>query len=63
MKTVTPMSPLRREARTVIARVIDDNVLGPVQCLPHGDVLELRAKLREAYPWVNRFELYPYRIW
>lgn len=62
MKTATPVSPWRREARTVIAQVIEDNVVGQVACLPHGDVLELRAKLREAYPWGIR-ELYPYRIW
>lgn len=62
MKTATPTSPWRREARRVIARVIDDNVFGPVQTLPHGDVLELRVKLRDAYPF-DRKEGYPYRVW
>ena len=62
MKTATTTSPWRLEARRTIARVIEDNVFGPVQCLPHGDVLELRSKLREAYPFGAK-EYYPYRIW
>lgn len=32
MKTATPTSPWRREARRVIAGVIEDNVFGPVRC-------------------------------
>ena len=48
MKTATT-SPHRRKARAVIHQVIEDNVLGPVQLLPHDDVLELRVKLRAAY--------------
>ena len=62
MKTATPTSPWRREARRIVAQVIEDHVFGPVQCLPHGDVLELRAKLRESYPFGEK-EHYPYRVW
>jgi hypothetical protein len=62
MKTATPRSPYRSEARAIIAQVIEDNVRGAAQCLPRGDVLELRRKLREAYPFVKA-EPYPYRVW
>lgn len=61
MKTATT-SQCRSEARRVIHQVIDDNVFGPVQCLPHGDVLELRVKLREAYPFGDRAH-WPYKVW
>lgn len=54
-------SRYRIESRRIIYQVIEDNVLGPVQTLPHEDVLELRAKLREAYPFGDAS--YPYRIW
>ncbi|MEO5914816.1 MAG: hypothetical protein ABIS50_11325 [Luteolibacter sp.] len=46
------ISPRRLEARAVIRKVIDDNVFGPVESLPREDVLELRVKLREAYPFM-----------
>ena len=62
MKTATPTSPLRREARRVISQVIDDHVWGTAHCLPHADILQLRAKLREFYPF-KKGEIYPYRIW
>ena len=61
MKTATA-SQWRREARRVIHQVIEDNVFGPVACLPHGDVLELRVKLRAAYPFYERTG-YPYQVW
>lgn len=54
-------SRYRVESRKIIHKVIEDNVFGPVQTLPHEDVLELRAKLREAYPFGD--VSYPYRIW
>lgn len=64
MKAATPISPWRREARTVIHQVIEDHVLGPAQCLPHEDVLELRKVLRVAYrDTFGGFGIYPYRIW
>ena len=62
MKTATPQSPWKRTARETIQRVIAENVHGPVQCLAAGDVLELRAKLRDAYPFGEK-KHYPYRIW
>lgn len=61
MKSATE-SRWRIESRRIIHQVIEDNVLGPVQTLPHEDVLELRAKLREAYPFGEK-KFYPYRIW
>lgn len=61
MKTVTT-SQWRREARRVIHQVVEDNVFGPVQCLPHGDVLELRVILRKAYPFGERAH-WPYKVW
>jgi hypothetical protein len=61
MKTATT-SQWRREARRVIHQVIEDNVLGPVQLLPHGDVLELRVKLREAYPFSEKSG-WAYKVW
>lgn len=62
MKTATPTSQWRRDARRVIAKVIEDNVFGPVQTLPHEDVLELRTLLRRAYPFGPKSH-YPYRVW
>lgn len=62
MKPATPISPFRREARSIIAKVIEDNVLGHPHLLPHGDVLELRRKLRKAYPFGQK-QWYPYRVW
>lgn len=61
MKTAKT-SQWRREAQRVIHQVIEDNVFGPVQCLHHGDVLQLRAKLREAYPFGDRAH-WPYKVW
>ena len=62
MKTGT-LSHLRRKARAVVQTVIDNNVFGPVQLLPKDDVLELRVKLREAYPfdWKGGWALKVYR--
>ncbi len=62
MKTDTPISDRRRRARAIILQVIEDNVLGPVQTLPKGDILELRRKLRDAYPWGER-KYWPYKVW
>lgn len=62
MKPATPRSPIRRRARMLIAQVIEDNVFGPVQCLPHEDVLELRRLLRAAYPF-DPVDKYRYYVW
>ncbi len=62
MRTDTPISDRRRRARAIILQVIEDNVLGPVQTLPKGDILELRSKLRDAYPWGERRH-WPYKVW
>lgn len=61
MKPATE-SRYRVESRRIIHQVIEDNVHGPVQTLLHHDILELRAKLREAYPYGEK-RFYPYRIW
>lgn len=62
MNTATTYSPLRAEARRLIRRVIDDHVLGFAENLHAGDVLELRAKLREFYPFGER-KYWPYKVW
>lgn len=54
-------SRYRVESRKIIHQVIENHVFGPVQTLPPEDVLELRVKLREAYPFGAA--AYPYRIW
>lgn len=58
----TPVSPTRRQSREIIIKVIEDSVFGPVQCLPNGDVLELRKLLRDAYPFGIR-RGYQYEVW
>lgn len=58
----TPVSPTRRQSREIIVKVIEDSVFGPVQCLPQGDVLELRKLLRDAYPFGVR-RGYQYEVW
>ena len=58
----TPISPIRTLSRLIVLKVIADTVRGPVQCLPHADVLELRALLRDAYPFDQR-KGYNYRVW
>jgi len=58
----TPVSPTRRQSREIINAVIENSVFGPVQCLPHGDVLELRVLLRDAYPFEKR-KGWAYRVW
>lgn len=58
----TPVSPTRRQSREIITKVIEDSVFGPVQCLPQGDVLELRKLLRDAYPFSVR-RGYQYEVW
>lgn len=61
MKTATT-SQWRREARKVIHRVIEDEVFGHVMTLPHQDVLELRVKLRAAYPFSEKSG-WAYKVW
>lgn len=61
MKTVS-RSQVRRDSRVLIQQVIEDHVLGPAQCLHHGDVLELRVQLREAYPF-DRKDGWPLKVW
>lgn len=64
MRAATPTSPWRRLARVTIHQVIEDHVLGPVQCLHREDVLELRKVLRIAYrETFAPFGNYPYRVW
>jgi ribosomal protein S28E/S33 len=43
-------SETRVWARRIVDRTIADNVLGPVACLPHADVLQLRKVLRQTVP-------------
>ncbi len=52
----------RHTARSIIAKVIEDHVHGPVQLLQHGDVLELRKVLRQHYPF-GEFKYHPYEVW
>lgn len=42
-------SETRVWARKIVDRIITENVLGPVACLPHADVLQLRQILREEF--------------
>lgn len=61
MKTATT-SQWRREARRVIHQVIEDNVFGHPMGLHHAEVLELRVKLRESYPFEKRSG-WAYKVW
>lgn len=62
MKTDTPISWVRRKARERVLAVISNYVLGPPECLHHGDVLMLRRQLRTDYPFASN-DLYSRRIW
>lgn len=46
-------SETRVWARTIVDKIIADNVHGPVACLPHADVLQLRKILRQTVPLVS----------
>jgi|GEM_PF-5311372 len=51
MTTATPESRYKREARVIIRRVIDDELLGNPETLDGLDLRLLRAKIRAAYPF------------